>query len=64
MGPKPLRAWFEKIDRFIKIYDGIRYLVLFASERYNATYNRIKYVMIKKNGSELIHIILYLQKKY
>ena len=27
MGAKPLHIWFEKIDGFIKIYDGIRYLV-------------------------------------
>ena len=38
-----MRIWFEKIDRFIKIYDEIRYLVLFASERYNAIYHSIKY---------------------
>ena len=29
MGVKPLHIWFEKIDGFIKIYDGIRYLVWF-----------------------------------
>ena len=28
MCSKPLRIWFNKIDRFIKIYNGIRYLVL------------------------------------
>ena len=37
---KPLRIWFEKIDGFTKIYDEIRYLILFASERYNAIYDR------------------------
>ena len=30
MGAKPLRIRFDEIDRFIKIYDGIRYLVLFG----------------------------------
>ena len=29
MGEKPLRIWFDKIDAFVKIYDGIGYLVLF-----------------------------------
>ena len=38
MGTKSLRIWFEKINGFIKIYDGVRYLVLFASERYNTIY--------------------------
>ena len=34
--------WFEKRDGFIKIYDRIRYLALFTSERYNAIYNKTK----------------------
>ena len=29
---KPLRIRFEKIDGFIRAYDGTRYLVLFGSE--------------------------------
>ena len=71
MGAKPLHIWLEKIDGFIKIYDGIRYLVLFAPERYNAIYDRINYLTSEKvvlhilliiilQESELIHIILYL----
>ena len=34
MGAKPLRARFNEIDEFTIICDGIRYFVLFASERY------------------------------
>ena len=41
MGAKPLRIWFDKINGFIKFYGRVRYLVLFASEKYNATYDRI-----------------------
>ena len=29
---KPLRIRFDKIDRFIRVYDGNRYLVLFESK--------------------------------
>ena len=29
MGAKTLRITFGKIDGFIKVYDGIRYLVIF-----------------------------------
>ena len=29
---KPLRIRFNKIDEFIRVYDGTRYLVLFGSE--------------------------------
>ena len=39
MGAKPLRIRFDKIDGFINIYDGTRYLVLFGPERYNAIYD-------------------------
>ena len=51
MGAKPLRIWFVKIDGFIKIYDGIRYLVLFGSERYNAIYDRINNFISEKSGT-------------
>ena len=68
---KPLRIWFKKIDRFTKIYDGIRYLVLCGPESYDAIYNRIGYLISEKvtlqilliiilQDLELIHIILYL----
>ena len=50
MGAKPLCIWFKKIDGFIKIYDGIRYLILFASERYNAIYDKINYLISQKIG--------------
>ena len=50
MGTKPLCIWFEKIDRFIKTYDGIRFLVLFGSKRYDIIYNRIRCLISKKGG--------------
>ena len=50
MCAKRLHIWLEKIDGFIKIYDRIIYFVLFASERYNAIYNRIKYLVSEKSG--------------
>ena len=36
-----------------KIYDGIRYLILFASERYNAIYDKINYLISEK--SDITH---------
>ena len=50
IGPKPLRIRFNKVDGFIRIYDGTRYLVLFGPERYDATYNRIRYLTNQKSG--------------
>ena len=49
VGVKPLGIWFDNIDGFIKIYDGIRYLVLFGSEKYNAVYNRTRYFISEKS---------------
>ena len=45
MSEKPLRTRFNKIDEFIKIYDGIRYLLLDYYERYNVSYDRIRYLI-------------------
>ena len=45
-----MHIWFEKIDGFIKIYDGIRYLLLFDPESYDETYNRITYLINEKSG--------------
>ena len=50
MGAKPLRIRFYEIDGFIKIYDGIRYLVLFGPGWYDAIYNKIRYLISEKSG--------------
>ena len=40
----------KKIDGFIKTNDGVRYLVLFGSERYNAIYDKFNYLTSEKSG--------------
>ena len=55
IGAKPLRVRFDKINGFIKSYDGNRYLVLFRGEKYDFIYNRIRYVIGVKSGST--HVI-------
>ena len=47
---KPLCIRFDKIDRFIRVYDGTRYLVLFGSEKYDFIYSRIRYLIGVKSG--------------
>ena len=47
---KSLRIRFDKIDGFIKIYDGTRYLTLFGSEKYDAIYNTIRHLISLKGG--------------
>ena len=43
----PLHVRFNKTDEFIKIYNGTRYLVLFGPERYDAIYDRTRYIPYK-----------------
>ena len=74
--PKPLHIRFDKTDGFMRIYDGTTQLVLLAIEKYDVIFNKIGYLISLKSGtshifsvtilrkSELIFIILYLQKKY
>ena len=40
---EPLHIIFDKIDGFIRVYNGTCYLVLFRSEKYYSIYERIKY---------------------
>ena len=39
---KPLRIRFDKINGFIRIYGGTRYLTMFGTEKYDAIYDRIR----------------------
>ena len=48
IGSKPLIIRFVKINKFIRIYDEARYLVLFEPEKYDASFNRIRCLMVKK----------------
>ena len=48
MDTKPSRIWFNKVDKFIKMYDGIRYLVMYDYNRYNAIYYMIRYLISEK----------------
>ena len=36
------------MDGFIRVYDGIRYLVLFVPEKHVAIYSRIRYLISQK----------------
>ena len=50
IGSKSLHHRFDKIIRFITIYDGTRRLVLSASRKYDTIYNRIRYFISQKNS--------------
>ena len=36
IGAKPSRIRIDKVDEFIRVYDGTRYLVLFGPGKYDA----------------------------
>ena len=59
IGPKFLRIRFDKIDGFIRIYDGIRYLFLLGPEKYDAIYNRIRYLISLKRSITYISFPLF-----
>ena len=48
IGAKPLRIRFDKVDGFIRVYDGNRYVVSFGPEIYGAIYNRLRYLISQK----------------
>ena len=50
MGAKPLGIRFDKIDGFIKVYDGIKYLVIFDYWQHDKIYSRIIYLISEKSG--------------
>ena len=45
-----MRIRFDQIDGLVRIYDGIIYLTLFGSEKHQAIYNRIRYLISIKSG--------------
>ena len=50
IGAKPLRIMFDKVDAFVRDYNGTKYLVLFGPEKYYAIFNRIRYLVGLKNS--------------
>ena len=63
IGAKPLRINFGKIDQFIRIYDGNRYLTLFDSAKYGVIYNGIRYLIVVKSAITYVFSHYYAKKK-
>ena len=69
-GAKPLHIKFDKVDLFIRVFDGTRYLVLFGPEKYDNVSNRIYlsqksgitcfFLFLNMQKWKLIHMILYI----
>ena len=45
-----MRIRFDKIDGIVRVYDGTRYLLLFSKKKYDAVYDRIRYLISLKNS--------------
>ena len=60
---KPLRTRFDKIDGYIRVYDGVRYLVLFGSEKYDFIYKRIRYLISVKVALHIMFLIIMQKSK-
>ena len=55
---KALHIRFDKIDGFVRVYNGTRYLVLFSSENYDPIYNRIRYLITEKKWYYIYFFLL------
>ena len=54
-----LSVRFDKIDGFIRTYDGTRYLVVFGNEKHDSIYNRIRYLISVKSGIAYMNSLNY-----
>ena len=50
IGAKSMPIKFSKVNGFIRVYYGTRYLVLFGVEKYDLIYNKIGYLIGVKSG--------------
>ena len=62
IGAQKLLVKFNKIDEFIRTYDGDRYLVLFGLEKYDVICNRIRYIISQKKQYNLCFLLINTQK--
>ena len=53
-----MRIKFNKKDGFIRVYYGARYLILFSPEKYDAIFNRIRYLTSQKSGSTYVFLTM------
>ena len=57
IGTQPFRISLDKIDEFIRVYDGTRYLVLFGAEKYDIIYNTIIHL---KDAKMVLHMLVFI----
>ena len=60
-GSKPSSVRFDKVNGFIRVYKGIRYLVLFGIEKYDVFMIKCDILLAKKVVLHILFLII-LQK--
>ena len=63
IGAKLLYIRLDKVDEFIRVYDGNRYLVLFGPEKYDIIDDRIRYLMSQKIYIRVLFLIAMQESK-
>ena len=63
IGAKPLGIRFDRIDGFIRIYDGNRCLELFGFEKYDTIDNSVRYLISQKSGITYVLFSLLREKQ-
>ena len=53
-----LKIGLDKVDGFIRVYDGLKYLVLFDSGERDAISSRIRYLISRKVALHMFFIII------
>ena len=57
-GSKPIHIRSDEVDVFIRVYDGIRYLVLIIPEKHDAICNRLNILLAKKVAIHMFFLII------
>ena len=58
IGDKPLDIRSDKVNEFIRVYDGIRHLLFFGAEKCDFIYNRIRYLIRVKRVLHMPFLII------
>ena len=51
----------DEVAGFIRVYDGIRYIVLLGPEKYDAIYNRTRYLISQKTDVTYVFFLIIMQ---
>ena len=63
-GSKPLHIRFDKVDGFIRVYDGVSYLVLFVPEKYDVITRELDILLVKKAALHMFFLIIMQKLKF